>query len=345
MKRRIVLLGLCCVLSLQACGKTESSGAYEAGLKSMEQKDYVTALQQFQEAANNDGRKAEAYRCEGIAYLKMQDYEHAVTLLQKSLEELDFKDEAFEKDVNYYLGAAYVGGGQIQEAIELYTSLIGKHGDAAAYFQRGRLYLDQQEEQKASEDFGKSLEKDDSYENYINVYLVYAEKNRGADGAGFLERAVDKSPEDAESQYQQGRIYYYLEEYDRAKEVLTKSVNGGNQDAVLLLGNIYLETSDSANARALYQNYLEEHKDSAKAYNGLALCDIADGNYDSAMMNIQHGLESNDAGEMENLLFNEIVVYEKKLDFETAKQRMTAFLEKYPDNEAAVRENVFLQSR
>ena len=33
------------------------------------------------------------------------------------------------------------------------------------------------------------------------------------------------------------------------------------------------------------------------------------------------------------------------LDFDTAKWKMTEFLEKYPDNEDAVRENNFLQSR
>ena len=44
-------------------------------------------------------------------------------------------------------------------------------------------------------------------------------------------------------------------------------------------------------------------------------------------------------------MFNEIVVYEKQLDFNTAKQKMSEFLSKYPDHEDAIRENNFLQSR
>lgn len=334
------------MLSLAAaCGPGEDSGAYESGLKALEKKDYITALTEFQTAAKEDGRLVEAYRCEGIAYLEMGEYEHALTLLNKSLEELDYKNESFEKDVNYYLAEAYQKNGEVDKALEVYTGLIDEYKDAEAYFLRGQLYLEQQEEQRASSDFNNSLEKDEGYENYINVYLVYAGKNRGADGASYLEQAVDKKPDNVEEQYQQGRIYYYLEEYDRAKEILNKAVNAGNQDAVLLLGRIYLETDDAANARALYQNYLQSNEKSSKAYNGLALCDIADGEYDSAIINIHKGLDCKDGEEQENLLFNEIVVYEKQLDFSTAKEKMAAFLEKYPENEDAIRENTFLQKR
>lgn len=334
------------MLSLAAaCGPKEHSGAYDAGLEALGKEDYITALGQFQIAAKEDEREVEAYRCEGIAYLEMGEYEHAVTLLNKSLEALDYKDETFEKDVNYYLAEAYQGNGEVDKAIEIYNGLIDKYKDAEAYFLRGQMYLDQQEEQKAASDFNKSLEKDTGYDNYINVYLAYAEKNRGADGASYLGQAVDKNPENEEEQYQQGRIYYYLEEYSRAKEVLNKAADSGNQDAVLLLGKIYLETEDTANARALYQNYLQSNEKSSTAYNGLALCDIADGEYGNALVNIQKGLDCKDQDERENLLFNEIVVYEKQLDFDTAKVKMADFLEKYPDNEAAIHENTFLQKR
>ena len=60
-------------------------------------------------------------------------------------------------------------------------------------------------------------------------------------------------------------------------------------------------------------------------------------------MNIENGLSC--GGAEEELLFNEIVVYEYKLDFNTAKEKMQEFLKKYPDNQEAVRENSFLQSR
>ena len=51
---------------------------------------------------------------------------------------------------------------------------------------------------------------------------------------------------------------------------------------MLLLGRVYLEMEDPASARSMYQEYLQKSEQGAKAYNGLAMCDIYDGAYDSA---------------------------------------------------------------
>ena len=74
-------------------------------------------------------------------------------------------------------------------------------------------------------------------------------------------------------------------------------------------------------------------------------CDIADENYDSALENITKGLAlSNDKGK-QDLYFNEIVVYEKKLDFATAKEKAAKYVKNYPADEAGIRENNFLKTR
>ena len=72
---------------------------------------------------------------------------------------------------------------------------------------------------------------------------------------------------------------------------------------------------------------------------------MADGDYDAALNNISKGIAENKADVTESLLFNEIVIYERMLDFDTAKQKMQAFVEKYPENAEARRENLFLASR
>ena len=66
----------------------------------------------------------------------------------------------------------------------------------------------------------------------------------------------------------------------------------------------------------------------------MAYCDILDGDYDSALSNIQKGLDTGDQDEKQALLFNEIVAYE-----------ITAYLEAYPTDERAVKENYFLETR
>ncbi|MCA5964032.1 hypothetical protein LC724_31870 [Blautia sp. RD014234] len=53
----------------------------------------------------------------------------------------------------------------------------------------------------------------------------------------------------------------------------------------------------------------------------MAYCDILDGDYDSALSNIQKGLDTGDQDEKQALLFNEIVAYEKKMDYASAKEK------------------------
>ena len=88
---------------------------------------------------------------------------------------------------------------------------------------------------------------------------------------------------------------------------------------MIFLGEVYLSKNDLESARASYEDYIQEEADAAQGYNGLALCDLAEGDYESALNNIQNGIQQADTEEMQDLLFNEIVVYEKSLDFETAK--------------------------
>ena len=48
---------------------------------------------------------------------------------------------------------------------------------------------------------------------------------------------------------------------------------------------------------------------------------------------------------MQSLLFNEIVAYEKILDFSTALSIMLEFIKMFPDDENAAQDLTFLQSR
>ena len=112
-----------------------------------------------------------------------------------------------------------------------------------------------------------------------------------------------------------------------------------------LLGMVYMEQKDTANARSMFQQYVSQAENGAKGYNGLALCDIADGDYDSALSNISSGISAADAEDMQSLLFNEMVVYEKKLDFATALQKAEEYMNMYPDDKTAKKELAFLKTR
>ena len=52
-----------------------------------------------------------------------------------------------------------------------------------------------------------------------------------------------------------------------------------------------------------------------------------------------------DAAVMQSLSFNEIVAYEYLGEYQKAEVLMTGYLKSYPDDEAALREQIFLATR
>jgi tetratricopeptide (TPR) repeat protein len=136
-----------------------------------------------------------------------------------------------------------------------------------------------------------------------------------------------------------------MEDYEKAKKELTTAANQDDTEELLLLGKVYLGQNDISNARSMYQEYIAQTGSSAKGYNGLAQCDIADGNYSDALENISKGLEIATTEEMQDLLSNEIVVYERQLDFQTALEKAREYLALFPNDESISRELIFLKSR
>ena len=343
MKRIMIIIGM--VLLLTGCADVSKDKYYDEALKSMAVGDYETAVEILQGSIDKEARLPESYRAQGICYLELGDNAAAIASLSRSLNSLDITDEAFKKDVMYYLAEARAKHGQVQDAIECYTEILKAGKDEQSLFMRGKLQLQEGAVEAAKEDFDKAIVDAKDYEVYINIFNVYDAQKMAVDGQEYLNKALEFKPEKPEDYYARGRIYYYMKDYDSAVRELTTAINDGADSAVLLLGKVYIAKEDASSAKSMYQKYLESGENKAKAYNGLALCDIYDKNYDSALANIEKGLAEHNEEERQELLYNEIVAYEYKLDFETAKEKMASYLQAYPDDEAAIRENDFLQSR
>ena len=103
--------------------------------------------------------------------------------------------------------------------------------------------------------------------------------------------------------------------------------------------------SDIADARAVFREHTKQESTAAGAWNGLALCDIAEQDYESALRNVEEGLQTADENAIQGLLFNEIVIYEHMRDWKTARSKAAAYVGRYPADEAGLREYEFLSSR
>ena len=197
----------------------------------------------------------------------------------------------------------------------------------------------------AAADFDAAVADSRDYDMYLRIWESYQKADQDMEGEAYLDRALEIKPKEAQDYSSRGRVYYEMKDYDSAREELTRAIQEGDDEAVLILGKVYLAMEDAASARGMYQEYLQDGGNDAKAYNGLALCDIYEGRYEEALENIKNGLACKDEEEQQSLLFNEIVAYEYQLDFETAKEKMASYLEQYPDDEEALRENEFLSTR
>lgn len=330
---------------LSACGMKNEQ--VEAGMQAIGQLQYEDALSFFEKALVNGEDTELIYRGQGIAYLGMTRYEEAAEAFVKALGNAD-SVTGLEYDINYYLAAAYTKDGRIEEAIDVYSAILAlKPEEKDAWFYRGRLELQRGNLEKASADFDRAIAVDPKdYPLYVDISESLNEAGEQERADSYLERALgteDKSMSD----YDKGCLYYYLRDYQNARDCLERAAGKqSNADTVLFLGKTYEALGDYNYAASVYANYLATDAAQPKLQNQLGVCYLSMGDYENALAAFEAGLaveENNDCVQV--LKFNEIAACEYMGRFDKASTLMEEYLKSYPDDAAAVRENRFLKTR
>jgi DNA-binding transcriptional MerR regulator len=233
------------------------------------------------------------------------------------------------------------------KTMEIYNSILARETDPDVLFLRGRLNMELGNESAAAADFDKAATLIGDYDLYINIYQAYASHGKRADGSDYLERALKIVNTSQADYYNKGLVNYYLQNYDDAKSYLIQALDEDPEDSgsILLLGRVYLALNDVADARAMFNEYVDDPSTAPAAYNGLALCDMEDDDYEKALANVEKGLEYGNSTANRGLLFNEIIIYEHRRDWAMAKAKSAAYIAMYPADEAGLRENEFLSTR
>ena len=343
MKRKI-LAGAGVLLCLLG-GCSSGPAFYETGCENLEQQNYTQAIENFQDAVENEDHEAESWRGIGIAWTEQGIYDKAQEAFETALGLTRESSRAMRKDLYLYMADAQYQQGDYQGCVETCNTLLKISKGKDGYFLRGSAYLHLKEYDRADSDFAKVISRSKNHEDYIDIYMVYRSCGLNADGSEYLEEALDIDPGNAETYYHTGRIYYYLGDYDRAKKALETSAGKGYDIARIYLGKVYLAKGENQEARETYEYCLKETELTAEAYNGLAYCAASEEDYEAALSYIQEGLGHADPEEEQALLFNQIVVYEKKTDYDSAREKVGEYLELYPADENAIRESYFLETR
>lgn len=139
--------------------------------------------------------------------------------------------------------------------------------------------------------------------------------------------------------------YYGLGEYDKAIEIYTALLkdNKNNKSLYLMQGACYQEAGDLGKAIDVYNAGWDKTKDIIFLKKLSKICiDLKD--YDAALSYIKVGTK--EGGEdIQEFLFDKIVIYERQLDYEKAYDAALEYCEKYPEDEKGRKERIFLSTR
>lgn len=333
------------VFLLSSCGKTPTV-YYDAAMNYLENGQYEQASKDFFRSLCEEAKTKECYRGYGIALFCEGYYEDAANAFIDALHQSNGRISEIDYDINYYLAKAYEYGGNYEEAISVYDALITLHPkESSHYFDRAVNYVKLGDIEEALEDFEVATAPTPSdYDLHIDIFFKMTDAGFEAEGAEYLQAILNDGKRKI-SDYDRGRMLYYLGNYADARVYLEKAKDLANADTVLMLGKTYEAVGDYNYAASLYSNCLNSKGANVAVYNQLGVCKMKSGDYESALSAFKLGLGCEDKSFKKELLYNEAVAYEYLLDFNTAYDKMREYTKLYPGDEAALHELEFLKTR
>lgn len=126
----------------------------------------------------------------------------------------------------------------------------------------------------------------------------------------------------------------------------------GNDTTKITEGMQLVETLDYQGALTAFDEAEAQKENSRLIARGRGIASMGLTEYDQAVQYFTEALEAFQAGKqiegnslMQTLSFNEIVAYEYLQDYQKAAVLLKAYLQNYPDDQTAIREQQFLSTR
>lgn len=179
----------------------------------------------------------------------------------------------------------------------------------------------------------------EKFDNNIRFYLADCYVNMGCYGDACYEYSKIKlwADEKVEGLSYLANVAYGLQlyewtDYREALPILLEAYEKGYGDLVLYVGNCYGQTGDLANMQIYYDVFLQNNEMNSFMYAQYAAIALDEGKLEEAFSYIEKGKQLADQSNIKELLFDEIVYYEKMKDYNTAYEKAKAFTETYPND-------------
>lgn len=273
-------------------------------------------------------------------------YEEALVEFQNALDCALGEIGDVEADICFYKAECLYYTGDVQGAMDTYSAIIAFNEDARAYFLRGNLYYSLGNEQNALLDYADAIKNDPKeYEAYIGVYEALSAHGKELDAQDYLKQALEIKGNKAYDKMQKGRISFLLGDTTQAISFMEEAIAGKETDAYFYMAEIQEAMGDSQAAQENIKNYIESGKLDSYHLFQVANNQLARGRYDMAIECLNQALELENVPNKQMILRTLVIAHEQNRDFETAKKLMAEYVEKYPDDEEALREFTFLETR
>lgn len=167
-----------------------------------------------------------------------------------------------------------------------------------------------------------------SYEKALNIYQEISKRQKTS---GYAECYI-------------GACYAKLGDTEKAKKQFEESISLGNEEGYHYLSKMYYDLGEYEKAIEYETKFMDLREADGASYLLLAKSYSGAGKFKKAIQTIEEGIALDDEKKQE-LSFEEVVIYEQKLDFESAYEKCLAYVMNYPDDTIAKQELEFLETR
>lgn len=315
--RGIFLLTLVMLLCT-GCGNRELKDHYDKGNEYLENGQYEEAITEFEQSYSTKSKQDDlennkkVYRCQGITYYKMGEYESAVSMFSYALD-ISYLTE-IDLDILKYKILAEEAMGDYEQAVIDFDSAI-------------------------SHDLG-------DFELYFGKFFAQKEVGDDAGAMATLEQALTITGKGDDYKLNLSKTYYYMEQYEVAITGF-KKLRDKMPEAEYFLGDCYYKKQEYKKAIECFEAALggDLEQDAGLVYNQLGNCYLALEEYETALGYFEQGLTIEGTVWSKPLMYNQIIVLEKQQKYKEALQVCEKYLVSYPEDQKVLKEKEFLETR
>lgn len=331
---------------LNAVAENNAKGAYyiDLGMNYLMLSDYASAKDAFDHAVSMKDHLELAYRGLGILCMERELYTDAVAYFNQALGQVELSVGNLEYDILQYRADAEICAEKYEDALKTYDALIQLGVNVSKNrLAKGTVYLKLGDEEQAAACYDQVLEENSQDVSiYFGIYNAFEENGYTEAGRSFLSKALEVAGDTSMDHLNRGKIYYLMGNYSAAITELSYPLAENNAQAALYTAFCYEVQGDYDTAAEYYVQSLNIENSPLTA-NYYAMC-LSANNDDNHAWNVVHTTMEDypDCDCIQDLKWNEIILYERMNMLPSALTRLLEYQEAYPDDPAIETELQYL---